>query len=128
MESQRRWWISVPENHFIWVIIQASFTHKGEGCGCLLQISWCWPDPGRNVIILCSCPWPCRSGYPCKPPTRQMLLFVLQFLSPYEWKCVIFSVKPCRHSLEKVQLCILQVISNNILSLFEETELKSQQD
>ena len=90
LESQRRWWTSVLKNHFIWVIIQVSFIHKGEGCGCLLQTSWCWPDPGRNVIILCSCSWPCRSGYSCKPPTRQMLLFVLQFLSLYKWTCVIF--------------------------------------
>ena len=37
---------------------------KGRGGGsCLLQTWWCWPDPRDNVIILCFCSCPHRSGH-----------------------------------------------------------------
>ena len=43
-----------------------------EGCGWLLQTSWC------GVLCFCSCPCRFRSWCSCKPP-RYMLFSVLQF-------------------------------------------------
>lgn len=73
----RRWRTNVPKNHLTQVTIQASFILEGEGCGWLLQTSWCQPDPRGDVIIPSSCSCLCRSQYSCKPPTRQMLFSVL---------------------------------------------------
>ena len=41
LADQERQWTSVPKNHRSGVRIQAAFMLKKEGCGWLLQTSWC---------------------------------------------------------------------------------------
>ena len=85
LESQqlRRWWTRVPENHLIWVIIQASFILKGEGCGWLSQTPWC-----RNPLFL---QLSSRFGHnvPINLWLDNCYFLFYNFLSLYEWKSVI---------------------------------------
>ena len=83
--SRRRRWTSVPKNPLTWVRIQASFILKGEGCGWLLQTSWC-----QNPLFL-HLSMQVRSWCSCKPPTRQTLFSVQQlFISIWMEKCYTF--------------------------------------
>ena len=61
---------------------------KERGFSWLLQNSWCWPDPRGNVIILCSCSCPVRSGHCVPANSHQGKCYFLfsSLLSVSEWK------------------------------------------
>lgn len=74
----RRWWPAFPKNHFTQVRIQTFLCWKGKDCVCLLQTSWCWPDPSHcgcdnSLFFQLSTQVWWEHAY--KPPTRKLVFF-----------------------------------------------------
>ena len=83
-----------PSEPFYQSQIQLSATLKGEG---LVHTTWCWPDTRGDVIILCSCSCPCKSGHDVPQfISAQLLSHVQLFCNPMDCSTPGF---PVHHQL-----------------------------
>ena len=90
-------------------------------CGWLLQTLWCWPGPGRDVIILVLTAVQVGLVTMSLQDNRYSLFCI--FFSLYGWKSVTpLKVKPERQSLGKGLLCIFLAIGIILLQGAEPTE------